>query len=482
MALGSVAALVVVLAAVAGGYYYWFASSVDHRHRMSSTTTTIGVDPPESTDILVLGADRRPDESGEGGRSDTLMLVHVDKEKDYLSILSLPRDLFVDIDGHGMNRLNAAYALGGPELTESTVERLTGVNIEKIVIVDFEAFSDLTDAIGGVYIDVDRSYNSQDPQFELISLHPGYQLLKGSDALDYVRFRHDDEGDFGRMLRQQRFINAARDQAMGWGLVADFNGMVKALLDNTTVYDLSAPEILSLAWWGVHLQGSQIKQVSLIGDIVYREIAGARASVVVATEEAIGDAVEKLLTPRGDRIGDRSRGRLDRGELRGGRLLDLDDLRRYRPVRLHNRSRRAGQQWALEEVRGRGRLPVDGSRLAAGGVSLCGQVPSGAGLLRHPRRQWQREGHRDEDGVPSLPRQREDRPVPRPHGDHVARGSGAERGARSRVQRRHVHGRGHQPARGSCLVGARRCLVLGVEHPVVRPQFEGHAQDGSSRC
>ena len=234
----------------------------------------------------MLGADRRPDESGEGGRSDTLMLVHVDKEKDYLSILSLPRDLFVDIDGHGMNRLNAAYALGGPELTESTVERLTGVNIEKIVIVDFEAFSDLTDAIGGVYIDVDRSYNSQDPQFELISLHPGYQLLKGSDALDYVRFRHDEEGDFGRMLRQQRFINAARDQAMGWGLVADFNGMVKALLDNTTVYDLSAPEILSLAWWGVHLQGSQIKQVSLIGDIVYREIAGARASVVVATEEA----------------------------------------------------------------------------------------------------------------------------------------------------------------------------------------------------
>jgi polyisoprenyl-teichoic acid--peptidoglycan teichoic acid transferase len=289
----------VLVAMIVGAYYAWIAWRLNDLDPSSSTTSTTGVDAPESTDILVIGADKRPNESDEKGRSDTLMLVHVDKERDYLSLLSLPRDLYVGIEGHGTNRLNAAYAFGGWELTEATVEHITGVNIEKVIIVDFQAFSDLTDAIGGVYIDVDRSYNSQDARFELISLHPGYQLLKGSDALDYVRFRHDDEGDFGRMLRQQRFINAARDQAMGWNLITDFNGMVGALLENTAVWELDAGQILSLAWWGVHLQGSQIKQVSLVGDITYRDIGGDRASVVVATDEAIDEAVQKLLTPPG---------------------------------------------------------------------------------------------------------------------------------------------------------------------------------------
>lgn len=298
--LGSVAAIIVILAAVGGGYYWWFAGKV-HGLDTSSTTVTSepGVEPPESTDILVLGCDKHPDNSGEESRSDTVMLVHVDRESDYLSILSLPRDLYVEIPGHGMNKLNAAYSIGGWELTEATVEQLTGVNIEKAIEIDFKAFSDLTDALGGVYVDVDRRYYNQDADssYELIKISPGYQLLNGADALDYVRFRHDNEADFGRMQRQQRYLSAMREQAMGWNLVSQFNDAVGALFDNILT-SLSANEILKLAWWGVRLDSSQIRQVSLIGDITNRETAsGAKMSVVVATDEAIKQAVDKLLAP-----------------------------------------------------------------------------------------------------------------------------------------------------------------------------------------
>ena len=151
------------------------------------------------------------------------MLVHVDKEQDFASILSVPRDLWVEIPGHGINKLNSAYTSGGWELTKATVEQLTGINIDQAVEIDFQAFSDLTDALGGVYLDIDHRYYNDDPDrgFEFIKLSPGYQLLNGTDALDYVRFRHDNEADFGRMLRQQRFVNALREQAVGWNLVSE---------------------------------------------------------------------------------------------------------------------------------------------------------------------------------------------------------------------------------------------------------------------
>lgn len=307
IALGSVAAVIVILAAAAGGAYSWFAHQVtDLSSTSSRVTSEPGVEPPESTDILVLGCDKHPnEEEGVESRSDTVMLVHVDREQEFLSILSLPRDLYVEIPGHGMNKLNAAYAIGGWELTEATVERLTGINVEKAVEVDFKAFSALTDALGGVYLDVDRRYYNQDADssYENIKISPGYQLLNGADALDYVRFRHDNESDFGRMLRQQRFINAIRQQSLGWNLVFDFDDAVSAVFDNILT-NLSATDILRLAKWGVGLNGSQIRQVSLIGDITSREIGGDKVSVVVAADEDIEGAVDKLLSPPGDSGGE----------------------------------------------------------------------------------------------------------------------------------------------------------------------------------
>jgi hypothetical protein len=127
--------------------------------------------------------------------------------------------------------------------------------------------------------------------------------LNGADALDYVRFRHDNEADFGRMLRQQRFLNAIREQSMGWNLVSEFDDAISALMENILT-SLSANEILRLGWWGARLGGAQIRQVSLIGDITYRiNDSNVRMSVVVATDDAIREAVDKLLTSPAEAAG-----------------------------------------------------------------------------------------------------------------------------------------------------------------------------------
>jgi LCP family protein required for cell wall assembly len=298
---------VVVAAAVAGGSYLWFRHQVVVSNdrvpeqvktvlteEPSSTLVSVTVPVPESPsamDVLVLGSDHRAKENEKYGRSDTIMVVHIDPDNDFLSIMSIPRDLRVSIPGHGKNKINAAYAYGGPALTIQTVEQLTGVNIDHYMEVDFKAFQDITDALGGVYVDVDRRYYNDNPQWELIKLAPGYQLLKGSDALDYVRFRHDLNADFGRMSRQQRFLAAMREQAMGWDLPLKLPKVISALFKNITT-DLQANDIVSLAYWGIKLEGSRIRQVSIVSGT--DTIDGI--SYVIADDTVIANAVESLLT------------------------------------------------------------------------------------------------------------------------------------------------------------------------------------------
>jgi len=300
--------LFVILLATGGGFYLWFRGQVaDANQRVdpevkavlpekpSSTIVTVaGPDAPDSPsamNLLVLGSDHRENEEEEHGRSDTIILVHIDPDNDYLSVLSLPRDLRVKVPGYGLEKINAAYSFGGPALTIQTVEGVTGVDINHYLEVDFNAFRDITDSLGGVYLDVDRRYYNDNPQWELIRLSPGYQLLDGADALDYVRFRHDLNLDFGRMIRQQRFLSALREQAMGWDLPFKLPKLVSALFKNIST-DLGANDILKLAYWGIRLDGARIRQVSLVGDTA--DIDGI--SYVLAEEATIAGAVRDFLT------------------------------------------------------------------------------------------------------------------------------------------------------------------------------------------
>jgi LCP family protein required for cell wall assembly len=264
-----------------------------------TTTGEIGtslenpIGTPTGMDILVLGSDKRPTNAGEETRSDTVMLVHADPKANYLSILSLPRDLRVEIPGHGTGKLNDAYSIGGWELTAATVEQLTNVEIKQYVGVDFQAFKDMTNTLGGVYVDVDQRYYNDDPTYELIKLSPGYQLLNGDQALDYVRFRHDLNMDFGRMARQQRFLAAVREQAMGWNLAFKLPGLVSSIFKNLQT-TLGTTDVLKLAYWGFRLSGDRIRQISVIGDI--QTIGDPPRSYVIPAEGAVAAAVQKLMT------------------------------------------------------------------------------------------------------------------------------------------------------------------------------------------
>ncbi len=248
--------LLLVLAGV-GGSLLWLNCKVGGTEitdpgvsQALESTIPDAIGTPTGMDILVLGVDKRPENAGEESRSDTMILVHADPDNNYLSILSLPRDLRVEYPDVGFRKLNWAYAHGGAELAITTVEALTKVNVTKYVEIDFQAFEDLTDKVGGVYVDVDQRYYNDNPKYELIKLSPGYQLLDGANALDYVRFRHDHNYDFGRMDRQQRFFTALREQAMGWNLAVDLPGLVGAIFDNLGTSGLGTKDVVELGLLG----------------------------------------------------------------------------------------------------------------------------------------------------------------------------------------------------------------------------------------
>ena len=162
--------------------------------------------------ILFLGSDIRP--TDDTGRSDTTLLVRVDPDRDSINLLSIPRDLKVTIPNHGIDKFNAAYSYGGPELTLRVVKQLTGLPVNHVVNINFTGFADAVNAIGCVFIDVDRryyvpegsEYSAIDPPIEA-----GYQKLCGLKALQYVRYRLEDN-DLVRAARQQDFVREARQK------------------------------------------------------------------------------------------------------------------------------------------------------------------------------------------------------------------------------------------------------------------------------
>lgn len=311
--------LVVAILAAAGGFYLWFHGQVAASNSrvdpaiiaalkettttalspaaaVSAGTTSTTPQSPSGMNIVLVGYDKRPAGSAEitQGRSDTVILVHVDVDRNFLSLLSVPRDMLADVPGYGLYKLNAAFAFGGGALLIRTIQSNLGLDLDHYVALDLEAFQAITKALGGVYMDVDRRYLNETQSWEHINLQAGYQLLNGADALDYVRFRHDDNIDFGRMARQQQFLTALREQALGWNLTLKVPSLIKALFQNLDT-DLSANELIKLAYWVTKLDNGRIKQAEikaktgLIHGIFY----------VQPTEEELSAAVRDFYTPPG---------------------------------------------------------------------------------------------------------------------------------------------------------------------------------------
>jgi len=208
--------------------------------------------PGKPQTLLLLGSDRRYADRKvkDAARSDTIMLIRLDPGQEATTLLSIPRDLKTLIPGYGYEKINAAYSLGGPKLTLRTVKELLGIKINHVINVNFSGFRKAVDLLGCVYTDVDRRYyhsNAGLPaaaQYAEINIHPGYQKLCGSKALDYVRFRHADS-DLVRAARQQDFLRQAKDQISSSSLI-DHTGKLIDIFTKSTEADKQLASVVGL--------------------------------------------------------------------------------------------------------------------------------------------------------------------------------------------------------------------------------------------
>ncbi len=172
---------------------------------------------PTRETILVLGSDARPDElaRGEVGRTDTLMLLAGDRATPHVAMLSVPRDLWVDIPGYGQERINAAYEFGGGQVAKQTVSNVIGQPVDRYLVIGLQGVRDVVDAVGGVDITVpqaihDDAYPTDDYGYQTVDIPAGRQHMDGATALEYARTRHQDS-DFARTARQQQVVGAVRN-------------------------------------------------------------------------------------------------------------------------------------------------------------------------------------------------------------------------------------------------------------------------------
>lgn len=236
------AALSIFLMAT-GASYYWFSTSlIDRPNNQSAELMTA----QNKMNIMVLGVDER---SEDVGRSDTLFVVTVDTNTKEVSMLSVPRDTRVKIPGHGYDKINHAYAFGGHKLSQQAIEGLLGITIDRYVMIDFHSFNKIVDAVGGVDIDIEKRMYYEDPYDDggglVIDLQPGVQHLDGETAIQYVRYR-DEEGDIGRVQRQQKFIKALMKEVASPSVITRIPAIIQQV-SSAIKTDMTTTEMLNMA-------------------------------------------------------------------------------------------------------------------------------------------------------------------------------------------------------------------------------------------
>ncbi|HEX6687415.1 MAG TPA: LCP family protein [Solirubrobacterales bacterium] len=294
-------ASVVIVAATAAAtsasillYIGSIATALSHNNKLQSKVERVLAQTHggEPENILIIGSDKRASEPEDPGRSDTTLLLRLDPDQNAIALMSIPRDLKVEIPGFGTEKFNAAYTFGGPKLTLQVVKELTGLPINHVVNVDYLGFVRAVDAIDCVYVDVDRRYYHSNvgvppsEEYAEINVQPGYQLLCGKKALQYVRYRHTDT-DLVRAARQQDFLSAARQRVPVDQLVLGRNELIDIFTKYTTS-DISDTEtMLEVMKLFIASRNAAIKEVHFPAEL--------GPSFVYASQEAIGEAVDKFL-------------------------------------------------------------------------------------------------------------------------------------------------------------------------------------------
>jgi LCP family protein required for cell wall assembly len=209
--------------------------------------------PPAPLDVLILGLDARPGE-GNLARTDSILLLGVNPSRLQSSLLSIPRDLFLDVPGYGLQRINTINVLGemeaegrGVPLMRESVASNFGINVDRFALLNFDGFVELINAIGGVTIDVERAiaddfYPTEDGGTIQIRFDPGVQHMDGERALIYARTRHGDD-DYARAERQQQVIEAV---ALRLRNPANWPAAV-AFLNRSVTTDLNLFDVFAIA-------------------------------------------------------------------------------------------------------------------------------------------------------------------------------------------------------------------------------------------
>lgn len=198
--------------------------------------------------FVLMGSDSRDPNDERAGRSDTLMILHLDADRKHAYLISFPRDMWVPIPGHGTAKINAAYAWGGSALTVQTLEQMLDVRMNHVAIVDFDGFIKLTDELGGVTITNDYAFSKKGYHYP-----KGKITLSGEKALWFVRERKQlPHGDFDRAANQRKVVKAILAKGMSPSVLANpakFTAFVSGLASSVTVDDgLTDAEIRSLAF------------------------------------------------------------------------------------------------------------------------------------------------------------------------------------------------------------------------------------------
>ena len=241
--------------------------------------------------ILVMGVDRVPDAptdspAGLNGRSDTLLLLRLDPKDNSVKMLSIPRDTHVDNPFLSIDKINQANVDGGAALAAEVVSStLDGVKIDRYVRVTTEAFRQLVDLVGGVEVFVPKKMQYKDVTQRLeINLEAGLQTLNGKQAEQFARFRQDENGDIGRVQRQQLLLKALRERLINASILPRLP-QILSIMQNYVDTNINWEEMLALANFGLNLQQTDIKMVMLPGRFSETGEFGARSYWVVDEEK-----------------------------------------------------------------------------------------------------------------------------------------------------------------------------------------------------
>lgn len=238
---------VLIVAIVAYGYsiYYYInqtARSIHHpveRHPEVARATELSLNKKDPFSVLMLGVDER---LGDGGRSDSIIVITVNPGKQSMKMLSLPRDTRVEIVGRGINdKINHAYAFGGVEMSLNTVEKYLDIPIDYYIKMNMEGFKEIVDAVGGITVNNDIDFTVGSKHFS-----KGEIFLNGKDALSYSRMRYDDaRGDFGRQMRQRQVIEGVIRKGVNISSLWKYDDVLRALGKNVET-NLTLDEIIHI--------------------------------------------------------------------------------------------------------------------------------------------------------------------------------------------------------------------------------------------